>query len=211
LCPFRPRRAASSRRAKSLGLTIQAVAAAPQGARLAIGKPRVALVDLYGGLHPTGWLRWIFDGQELPYAIVYPQELDKGGLAKKYDILVVPDAAIRMRARAWTGHVPWPLRQRSARPRGCAREIPRLARRYQHGKTIPALKAFADAGGTLLAMGSSSSGLAAALRLPVTDPLLRERDGKRVPLSDTRFYVPGAVLTADVNAADPIAWGSAPR
>jgi hypothetical protein len=80
--------------AKSLGLTIQAVAAAPQGARLAVGKPRVALVDLYGGLHPTGWLRWIFDGQELPYAIVYPQELDKGGLAKKYDILVVPDAAI---------------------------------------------------------------------------------------------------------------------
>jgi hypothetical protein len=96
-------------------------------------------------------------------------------------------------------------------PRGCAREIPRLARRYQHGKTIPALKAFADAGGTLLAMGSSSSGLAAALRLPVTDPLLTERDGKRVPLSDTRFYVPGAVLTADVNTADPIAWGSAPR
>jgi hypothetical protein len=94
LCPFRPRRAASSRRAKSLGLTIQAVAAAPQGARLAVGKPRVALVDLYGGLHPTGWLRWIFDGQELPYAIVYPQELDKGGLANKYDILVVPDAAI---------------------------------------------------------------------------------------------------------------------
>jgi hypothetical protein len=75
----------------------------------------------------------------------------------------------------------------------------------------PALKAFADAGGTLLAMGSSSSGLAAALRLPVTDPLLTERDGKRVPLSDTRFYVPGAVLTADVNAADPIAWGLSPK
>jgi hypothetical protein len=156
-------------------------------------------------------LRWIFDGQELPYAIVYPQELDKGGLAKKYDILVVPDAAIPNARSGVDGACSVAASTAFSPPRGCAREIPRLARRYQRGKTIPALKAFADAGGTLLAMGSSSSGLAAALRLPVTDPLLTERDGKRVPLSDTRFYVPGAVLTADVNAADPIAWGLSPK
>jgi hypothetical protein len=171
LCPFRPRRAASSRRAKSLGLTIQAVAAAPQ-ARACRRQAAGRLVDLYGGLHPTGWLRWIFDGQELPYAIVYPQELDKGGLAKKYDILVVPDAAIPNARSGVDGACSVAASTAFSPPRGCAREIPRLARRYQRGKTIPALKAFADAGGTLLAMGSSSSGLAAALRLPVTDPLL---------------------------------------
>jgi len=194
--------------AKSLGLTIQAVPAAPQGERLTVRKPRVAMVDLYGGLHPTGWLRWILDGQELPYSIVYPQELDKGGLAKKFDIIVVPDAAIPNARSGVDGGM---FRGRFDSRQPDAKDMPAKYRAslgdITAEKTLPALRAFAQNGGTILAMGSSASGLSAALELPVADPLMVEKDGKSAPLTQTQFYVPGALLTADASAADPIAWG----
>ena len=198
--------------ASKLGLTIEGVAAAPAGERFPLRPPRVAIVDLYGGLHPTGWLRWIFDGQDLPYHIVYPQELDKGNLAAKYDIIVVPDAAIPNARSGTNGGM---FRGRFDNPQPRPEDIPA---RYRASlgmitaeKTLPQLKAFAQAGGTLFAMGSSSSGLAAALDLPVSDPLTVEKNGKREMMPRTDFYVPGSLLTATTHAADPLAWGLMPR
>lgn len=198
--------------ARDLGLTVQAVSAAPQGERLAVKTPRVAIVDLYGGLHPTGWLRWILDGQELPYAIVYPQELDKGNLAGKFDIVIVPDAAIPNARSGLDGGM---FRGRFDSRQPDAKDMPAKYRAslgdISVEKTVPALKRFAQDGGTILAMGSSSSGLASVLKLPVADPLLTMKDGKQVPLDARDFYVPGALLTADANSADPIAWGLTPK
>ncbi|EIZ77230.1 hypothetical protein WSK_4222 [Novosphingobium sp. Rr 2-17] len=198
--------------AKDLGVTIQAVPVAPEGKRLVVKRPRVAVVDLYGGLHPTGWLRWILDGQELPYAIVYPQELDKGGLAKKFDIVVVPDAAIPNARSGVDGGM---FRGRFDSRQPAAKDIPAQYRAslgdISAEKTLPALRAFAQSGGTILAMGSSASGLSAALKLPVTDPLVVMKDGKPTPLDAKDFYVPGALLTADAHTTDPIAWGLNPK
>jgi hypothetical protein len=198
--------------ARNLGLTMQAVAAAPQGQRLAVKKPRVAIVDLYGGLHPTGWLRWILDGQELAYSIVYPQELDKGGLAKKFDIVIVPDAALpNARSGVDGGMFRGRFDSRQPDPKDMPAQYRASLGDISANKTIPALKRFADEGGTILAMGSSSSGLASVLKLPVADPLTTVKDGKPVPLDVKDFYVPGALLTADSHTTDPIAWGLPPK
>ncbi|MBT0670955.1 peptidase [Novosphingobium profundi] len=198
--------------AKELGTLAQAVPKAPEGKSLALTSPRVGIVDLYGGLHPTGWLRWIFDGEELPYTVLYPQALDKGGLAKKFDIIIIPDAAIPNARSGVNGGM---FRGRFDNPQPAARDIPEEYRAslgdITADRTIPALAQFAKDGGTLFAMGSSSSGLAAALGLPVSDPLEVEKDGKTVQMPRTEFYVPGALLTASADTAQPLAWGLNPK
>ena len=74
-------------------------------------------------------------------------------------------------------------------------------------RTIPQLKAFAEAGGTLLALGSSTA-IAEHLNLPVSDALTeRDSDGRDVPLRPERYFVPGSILRVSINNATPIGYG----
>jgi hypothetical protein len=69
-------------------------------------------------------------------------------------------------------------------------------------RTVPALRAFVQDGGTLLAIGSSTV-IADHLGLPVPDALTA--GGVRLP--DDKFYVPGALLEARVDTSAPLAYG----
>jgi hypothetical protein len=74
-------------------------------------------------------------------------------------------------------------------------------------KTVPALKAFVEAGGNLVAVGTSSW-IGKALGLPLKDHLVeKDADGKEKHLSPAKFYVPGSVLTASFNPKNPLAYG----
>lgn len=191
-----------------LGLTAEAVDAAPAGPRIGLQLPRLALVDLYGGLHPTGWLRWILDQYEFRYTIVYPQRLDRGQLHRDFDVLIVPDAAIPNDRSSEKGGM---FRGRFDNKQPKPADIPAQYRPWlgmitaEH--TLPALKAFAADGGAILGMGSSAAALTSGLGLPVSDALTRERNGKTEPLPRTEFYVPGALLTATTDAHQPLAYG----
>ncbi len=70
-------------------------------------------------------------------------------------------------------------------------------------KTLPQLASFAKAGGTVIAIGSATA-MADPLGLPVKNALLAP-DGK--PLSRSKFYVPGSLVTVQVDPTDPIAYG----
>ncbi|HWV01280.1 MAG TPA: M14 metallopeptidase family protein [Devosia sp.] len=190
------------------GMSAEAVDHAPQGQKIAMRKPRVALVDLYGGLLPTGWLRWIFDQYELPYTVVYPQQLDKGDLRSKFDVIIVPDAAIPNDRSSGEGGM---FRGRFDNPQPKPADIPTRYRpmlgMITADKTLPQLRQFVEQGGTLLGMGSSTSGLIKSLDLPVDNPLTTNVDGKVTPLPRTQFYVPGALLTATADTTAPLAYG----
>jgi hypothetical protein len=54
--------------------------------------PRIALFDTYGGGMPSGWTRMVLENFEFPYELVFPPDLDKGGLRAKYDVIVFNDA-----------------------------------------------------------------------------------------------------------------------
>ncbi len=41
---------------------------------------------------PSGWTRLILENFEFPYELVFPPDLDKGGLRAKYDVIVFNDA-----------------------------------------------------------------------------------------------------------------------
>jgi len=79
--------------------------------------------------------------------------------------------------------------------------------RISTDRSIPQIKAFAEAGGTVLTVGSSTE-MAALLGVPVTDHLSRiAPDGSREGLPRDEFYIPGSLLRASVNPASPLAYG----
>ena len=193
---------------RELGLVAEARDSRPRGSRMAVRPPRVALVDVYGGLIPTGWMRWIFEKFEIPYQIVYPQRLDAGNLRADFDVVIIPEAAFDKEAAEDQGGM---FRGRFTIRQPAPERIPEAYRPWlgaiSADRTVPALKAFAQAGGTLIGMGESAEALVKSLQLPVENPLVEAQDGKVVPLPRTRFYVPGALLSARVDQASPLGHG----
>jgi hypothetical protein len=75
------------------------------------------------------------------------------------------------------------------------------------GKTVPQLKKFLEEGGTLLAMGSSTS-IAYHEDLPVANHLVeRLQSGQDRTLPRERFYIPGSLVQVQVDPTDPLAYG----
>ena len=73
-------------------------------------------------------------------------------------------------------------------------------------RTIPQLSVFVEQGGTILAIGSSTS-LAKHFGLPVTSALVsKSADGSTQPLPRSKFYVPGSVLRVSVDNMTPLAY-----
>jgi hypothetical protein len=73
---------------------------------------------------------------------------------------------------------------------------------------VPELRKFAEAGGTLLTIGSSTS-IGYHFGLPIRNALV-ERSGEtggEVPLPNEKFYVPGSILEARVDTTNPLAYG----
>ncbi|HWT42127.1 MAG TPA: M14 metallopeptidase family protein, partial [Sphingopyxis sp.] len=192
-----------------LGLDVERAAAAPTGGRTAMKRPRIALVDLYGGLMPTGWMRWIFDQHEFPFIIVRPQQLDAGKLRKDFDVIIMPHAAFQLQEGRASGDGMFRGRGDDKQPK--PEEIPAEYRSWlgsvTSAKTVPALKAFVEDGGSLIAMGGSAQAVAQAMDLPVEDAVAETVDGKTARPPRSKFYVPGALVEASVDRASPYAYG----
>jgi hypothetical protein len=74
-------------------------------------------------------------------------------------------------------------------------------------KTIPELKKFVNAGGSIITIGSGTS-IAPLLGVPITSALVEMgANGKPRPLPQEKFYVPGSILRMNVNTSDPLAFG----
>ena len=174
--------------AAELGVPVEAAVTRPGGDVMKLKALRIGLYDQYGGLAPSGWTRWLFEQFEFPFEVVYPQTLDEGDLIRKYDVLVFTDQAFRKGARG--GSQPSP----SSIP---AEYRARLGRITEE-KTIPQLKQFVEAGGSLVTIGSSTS-LAELLGVPVSNPL--------AGLSREQFYVPGSLMRATIDSTNPLAFG----
>jgi hypothetical protein len=188
---------------KTLGINAVAVAQAPTGAAIQVHPVRIGLADQYGGSMPSGWIRWLFEQYEFPFTVVYPQALDAGDLHSKFDVLVFADGSIHA-AGARVGGGEGGGAQPS--PDSIPAEFRPWLGSITPDKTIPQLEAFVNDGGSLLAIGSSTS-IASFLKLPVQDAPMEMVKGVEKPVPPDRFYIPGSLLNARVNSADPIAYG----
>jgi hypothetical protein len=188
---------------RTLGISAFAVAQQPAGAAIQIHPVRLGLVDVYGGSMPSGWIRWLFEQFEFPYTVVYPQELDAGNLNAKYDVLVFADGIIRNPSARGGGMGYF---GRAPKPEDIPAEFRPWLGSVTPDKTFPQLQAFAENGGSLLTIGSSTY-IAPFLKLPLVNAPVEMVKGDLKPVPPDRFYIPGSLLKAHVDIMDPIAYG----
>ena len=190
--------------ARTVGLSAEATTARPADDATPVRPVRIALWDQYGGSMPSGHTRWLLEQFEFPYDVIYPKALDAGNLASRYDVILLPSGAVPAR-EGQTG-------------RGGVGEMDSLSvpadYRSQLGRvtiarTVPQLRRFIEAGGTVIAVGTSAN-LGMHLGLPLTSALVeRTATGTERELAADKFYVPGSVLRVQVDTTRPVSYGMA--
>jgi hypothetical protein len=198
--------------AAELGLNFEATATKPAGEALKLRPVRIALWDRYGGSMPSGWTRWMLEQFEFPFTVVYPQTLDAGDLINKFDVIVFVTGAIPARdarggpTRGGGGGDEAPF-FRGPRPEDVPEEFRGWIGNVTVGKTVPQLKAFMEAGGTVLTIGSSTN-LGYLLNLPMASALVEKTGGgDERPLNREKYYIPGSVLQVSIDNSNPLAYG----
>lgn len=192
--------------AAALGTRFVGSKEAPGKEAVALKPVRIGLWDRYGGSMPSGWTRWLFEQFEFPFAVVFPPELDKGGLREKFDVIVLVDGATGS-GRAGDGGDQPPKDVAVLDELGLPAEYRGRRGSITATKTVPQLRKFLEDGGTILTIGSST-GLATQLKLPVSDHLVvKDADGKVRPLRREELYVPPSVLRVKLDPTHPLAWG----
>jgi hypothetical protein len=73
-------------------LDLQVVAGVvPQVARHALDLPRLGLVQTWSDTQSPGWVRMVFDDEGIPYTLVMDEDLRRGGLRQRFDVLLMPN------------------------------------------------------------------------------------------------------------------------
>ena len=152
--------------ATELGVNAAAATTRPSGGLVKLRTPRIALWDRYGGSMPSGWTRWILEQRKIPFDVVYASQLDAGDLRAKYDVIILVDGAIPARDGGGGGG-----EFGGGAPASVPAELRATVGNTSVAKTVPQLRRFLEAGGTVLTIGSSTA-LARHLDLPVGDKLV---------------------------------------
>jgi hypothetical protein len=180
--------------ATELGLVFIGVSAPPTDQALRLRPVRVGLWDRYGGASTSGWTRWLLERYEFPFELVYPQTLDAGNLANRYDVIILPDEAVPSRSDGAPpiADVPLPYRNTLGV--------------ISWDRTLPQLRKFVEDGGTLLTIGDATM-LPERMSLPVGDALVSSGGSGVHPLGADEFYIPGSILRVSVDNTVPLGYG----
>ena len=192
--------------AKNNGVKSDAIATRPGADARKLHTMRVALYDQYGGSMPSGHTRWLLEQFEFPFDVVYPKTLDGGDLINRYDVVVLPSGAVPATTGGrGGGGGGFGQQDESTIP---AEFRDRLGR-FTVANTVPQLKKFVEAGGIVIAVGTSST-LGMHMGLPMANALVEKNAaGVDRPLSNDKFYVPGSVLRVQVDTSMAISAGLA--
>ncbi len=184
------------------GINASGVSAKPTDL-IAIHPARIALYDNYGGSIASGWIRWLMEQFHFGVDIVYPKDIDAGGLKDKYDVIIFVDGAIPAPAEAG-------VKQPKGRPEVKDEDIPVVFRKMTghitREKSVPAIHSFLEEGGHVVTIGSSAN-LAYQLELPVRNALMEMVNAKERKLPGEKYYIPGSILRVSLDTLNKSAWG----
>lgn len=183
--------------ARELPIEIHAIdTAVPPAA--AVRAPRVGLYKSYVASMDEGWTRWIFEQWGIDYTSLENRDVQAGGLRARFDAIVLPQQGTR---QMLDGFAPGTMPDQYVGGLGAA--------------GVAALKAFVEAGGTLVALDSASLMPIEELGLPVKNALegfsAGRGGGGDLGPSSAAFYAPGSIVKADVDPSSPIAYGASPE
>jgi hypothetical protein len=176
------------RSARQLGVAVTSAAALPAGRALKLETPRIALWERYGGAPSSGWVRWLLERYEFQFDRVYAPAIDRGELIGKYDVLILPDEAVLQPVDRTTPNVPSEYRDQTGV--------------LSAARSVPPLRQFVEAGGTVILIGQASR-MAGALGAGV----------ERVAVADGRggVSIPGSILRVHVDNSSPVGFGIDPE
>lgn len=190
----------------ALGLTAHAVSSAPRGERIALQPVRIGLVDLYGGVMSSGWTRWLLEQYEFPFQLVFPQELDAGGLNARYDVLVFTDGTTPALNVPAFGAARGGFVNRQPEAANIPAQYHSWLGHITQQTTVPQVRAFAENGGTVLTIGGANR-LASLMGASADPALTHQENGEARLLPSTEFYIPGSVMRVQVDNRQPLAYG----
>jgi hypothetical protein len=149
-------------------------------------KPRVAILNPWGGAIDEGWTRWLLDQYGLKPASLRPNEV-KSPLA--FDAFIIPDIDKETIA---TG---------TRKPEeGSMRYVDELPPEYRGGiGSSEALKTFVNEGGTLIALGRGTEYVIDQFNIPVRNVLAKTKSEE--------FSVPGSLVRINIAANHPVTAG----
>ncbi|HEX3556886.1 MAG TPA: M14 family zinc carboxypeptidase [Thermoanaerobaculia bacterium] len=77
--------------ARQTGLSFTAAAALPEVRRHLLDLPRLALLHNWIDTQDAGWARYTLDRAKVPYTLINDDDVKRGGLAERFDVVLYPD------------------------------------------------------------------------------------------------------------------------
>ncbi len=168
------------RAAADTGVDLATIAAWPDdGVRLQ--RPRVGVVEPWGGSIDAGWTRWVLEQYGFAFTSVRPGDL-REAIASRFDVIVIPEIPPLLLMRGLQGATVRPEHRGGLGDKG-----------------ITALKAFLRAGGTIVTLGNAGEFAIDMLDVPAVV-------ASRADDPDTA-YVPGSLLRLSLSDDHPITDG----
>jgi hypothetical protein len=145
--------------------------------------PRVGVYKGWRETMPAGWTRWVLDQHGIAYDTIHDADLRSGNLNRRFDVILFQDQGATQILDGWgPGQLPPEFTG------GIGTE------------GVAALRDFVQAGGRVVAVESATEFAISAFDLPVSN---------RVASVDrTEFYIPGSILSLDVDSSHPVGRGS---
>lgn len=176
---------------------------------------RIGLFDTFGGHMPTGWDQWLLREFEFPVQQVWGDRIEAGDLARDFDVLLfhtgLPGARDLERAAQRRTPPDYAALARALPPFEDWSNLAARNTQLTAERTVPALRAFVEQGGTLVALGSECEKVIRHFGLPVqvgTHAVDASRaEGERRTTRD-EFYVPGSLLALELDGWHPLSRGS---
>jgi hypothetical protein len=172
------------------GVSFNALASTPDSGTHEVDRKRVAMYQRYrGGSMDEGWTRFVLEQFEFPYTTLHDEDITRGRLASRYDVIILPHDSPAM-ISGEDEDVP-PGRSPQVYPP-----------QYMSGlgeEGADALQKFVTDGGTVVALGDASGYAIDTFELRVRD-LVED-------VSSKEFWSPGSTLKVHFDNSNPLGYG----
>ncbi len=183
-------------------------------------RARVGLFDRFGGHMPTGWDQWVLEDYGFAVQRVFGERIHAGELARDYDVLMfhtgLPGPRDLQRSMRRRNPPDLEKLKDALPPFEDWSDLEARSTALTSEAALPAIRAFVEGGGTLLAFGGECTKVIKHFDLPIKVGVHvpaneegeseTEGDGERLANRE-EFYCPGSLLAIEVDRSHALAAG----